>query len=103
MYDEVALINKCKYKLSLHHDFVDHRLANRAQSRTGAPRLARPVLSVRLLLLTTTTATVNTRKNSLLIPLNVCRTSKNYMPWECEHEKHAYEKYVGTALYHLIN
>ncbi len=32
--------------------------------------------------------------NRLLIPLNVCRVEKNYLPWECEHEKHAYEKCV---------
>ncbi|KIY65119.1 hypothetical protein CYLTODRAFT_424642 [Cylindrobasidium torrendii FP15055 ss-10] len=30
--------------------------------------------------------------SALLIPLNVCRTQKNFMPWECEHEKHTYEK-----------
>ncbi|ESK88518.1 nadh-ubiquinone oxidoreductase b18 [Moniliophthora roreri MCA 2997] len=30
--------------------------------------------------------------SALLIPLNVCRREKNYLPWECEHEKHAYEK-----------
>ncbi|KAK0449844.1 B18 subunit of NADH:ubiquinone oxidoreductase [Desarmillaria tabescens] len=30
--------------------------------------------------------------SALLIPLNVCRTKNNYLPWECEHEKHAYEK-----------
>ncbi|THU82271.1 hypothetical protein K435DRAFT_972019 [Dendrothele bispora CBS 962.96] len=30
--------------------------------------------------------------SALLIPLNVCRKDKNYLPWECEHEKHAYEK-----------
>lgn len=29
---------------------------------------------------------------SLLIPLNVCRKDKYYLPWECENEKHAYEK-----------
>ncbi|KAJ8081934.1 hypothetical protein PM082_007780 [Marasmius tenuissimus] len=30
--------------------------------------------------------------SALLLPLNVCRKEKNYWPWECEHEKHAYEK-----------
>ncbi|KAK0494625.1 B18 subunit of NADH:ubiquinone oxidoreductase [Armillaria luteobubalina] len=30
--------------------------------------------------------------SALLIPLNVCRTKNNFLPWECEHEKHAYEK-----------
>lgn len=29
---------------------------------------------------------------SLLIPLNVCRRKHNYLPWECEHERHTYEK-----------
>jgi len=28
----------------------------------------------------------------LLIPLNVCRKGTLYMPWECENERHAYEK-----------
>lgn len=28
----------------------------------------------------------------LLIPLNVCRKDKLYLPWECENERHAYEK-----------
>jgi len=30
--------------------------------------------------------------SSLLIPLNVCRKGTFYMPWECENERHAYEK-----------
>ncbi|KAJ4495702.1 B18 subunit of NADH:ubiquinone oxidoreductase, partial [Lentinula edodes] len=30
--------------------------------------------------------------SALLIPLNICRRDKNFLPWECEHEKHAYEK-----------
>ncbi|KAI0751696.1 B18 subunit of NADH:ubiquinone oxidoreductase [Daedaleopsis nitida] len=30
--------------------------------------------------------------SSLLIPLNVCRKDKLYLPWECENERHAYEK-----------
>ncbi|KAH9853319.1 B18 subunit of NADH:ubiquinone oxidoreductase [Lenzites betulinus] len=30
--------------------------------------------------------------SALLIPLNVCRKDKLYMPWECENERHAYEK-----------
>lgn len=28
----------------------------------------------------------------MLIPLNVCRRDKYYLPWECENERHAYEK-----------
>ncbi|KAI0765577.1 NADH-ubiquinone oxidoreductase B18 subunit-domain-containing protein [Irpex lacteus] len=24
--------------------------------------------------------------------LNVCRKEKMYLPWECDHERHAYEK-----------
>ena len=27
----------------------------------------------------------------ILIPLNNCRREKLYLPWECEHERHAYE------------
>jgi hypothetical protein len=34
------------------------------------------------------------RARSLLLPLNVCRKEKYYLPWECENERHAYEKYV---------
>ncbi|KZT36778.1 hypothetical protein SISSUDRAFT_1063389 [Sistotremastrum suecicum HHB10207 ss-3] len=30
--------------------------------------------------------------SALLIPLNVCRRDKYYLPWECDHERHAYEK-----------
>jgi len=30
--------------------------------------------------------------SSLLIPLNVCRRKNNYMPWECETERHTYEE-----------
>jgi NADH dehydrogenase (ubiquinone) 1 beta subcomplex subunit 7 len=36
----------------------------------------------------------------LLIPLNKCRRMHAYMPWECHHEKHVYEKCqykVGAA------
>lgn len=28
----------------------------------------------------------------LLIPLNKCRRATSYMPWECSHERHIYEK-----------
>ncbi|KAF8607772.1 hypothetical protein BDV93DRAFT_279210 [Ceratobasidium sp. AG-I] len=30
--------------------------------------------------------------SALLIPLNQCRRQGNYMPWNCEHERHTYEK-----------
>ncbi|KAG8691574.1 hypothetical protein FRC11_000615 [Ceratobasidium sp. 423] len=30
--------------------------------------------------------------SALLIPLNKCRRQGNYMQWNCEHERHAYEK-----------
>ncbi|TCD69195.1 hypothetical protein EIP91_008491 [Steccherinum ochraceum] len=30
--------------------------------------------------------------SALLLPLNVCRKDKYYLPWECEHERHTYEK-----------
>ncbi|KAF9518399.1 hypothetical protein BS47DRAFT_1313296 [Hydnum rufescens UP504] len=30
--------------------------------------------------------------SALLIPLNQCRRANNYVPWECEHERHGYEK-----------
>lgn len=28
----------------------------------------------------------------LLVPLNACRRQELYLPWKCEHERHAYEK-----------
>lgn len=28
----------------------------------------------------------------LLVPLNKCRREKNYLPWNCQAEKHAYEE-----------
>mmetsp|Transcript_18079 Transcript_18079/g.29318 ORF Transcript_18079/g.29318 Transcript_18079/m.29318 type:complete len:81 (-) Transcript_18079:2209-2451(-) len=28
----------------------------------------------------------------MLIPLNKCRRATYYMPWQCNHERHAYEK-----------
>jgi len=30
--------------------------------------------------------------SALLIPLNKCRRTNSFMPWECEHERHTYEK-----------
>ena len=33
----------------------------------------------------------------LLLPLNVCRKDKYYLPWECENERHAYEKCVTVV------
>ncbi|KAI0693465.1 NADH-ubiquinone oxidoreductase B18 subunit-domain-containing protein [Cytidiella melzeri] len=30
--------------------------------------------------------------SALLLPLNVCRKEKMYLPWECDHERHVYEK-----------
>ena len=30
----------------------------------------------------------------LLLPLNVCRKKNFYLPWECEHERHEYERCV---------
>uniref|UniRef100_A0ABQ0LVT0 NADH dehydrogenase [ubiquinone] 1 beta subcomplex subunit 7 n=1 Tax=Mycena chlorophos TaxID=658473 RepID=A0ABQ0LVT0_MYCCL len=35
--------------------------------------------------------------SALVIPLNVCRKKTLYMPWECDHERHAYEKCVGLS------
>jgi NADH dehydrogenase (ubiquinone) 1 beta subcomplex subunit 7 len=32
----------------------------------------------------------------LLIPLNICRKEKLYLPWECTDERHSYEKFVFT-------
>ncbi|KAF9817234.1 hypothetical protein IEO21_03598 [Rhodonia placenta] len=32
--------------------------------------------------------------SAMLLPLNVCRKDKYYLPWECENERHAYEKIV---------
>ena len=41
--------------------------------------------------------------HSLLIPLNVCRKEQLYKPWECEHERHIYEKSVHLLLIiHLV-
>ena len=40
---------------------------------------------------------------SLLIPLNLCRKQKLYKPWECEHERHTYDKYVYYRSQHLIS
>ncbi len=37
--------------------------------------------------------------HSLLLPLNVCRKEKYYLPWECENERHAYEKYVLSSFF----
>jgi len=37
--------------------------------------------------------------DSLLIPLNVCRKEQLYKPWECEHERHIYEKSVYLLLF----
>ena len=34
---------------------------------------------------------------SLLIPLNVCRKKMMYKVWECDHERHIYEKWVYIA------
>lgn len=33
-------------------------------------------------------------QTSLLLPLNVCRKQNFYLPWECEHERHVYERYI---------
>ena len=35
--------------------------------------------------------------SSLLIPLNVCRREKSCMPWECNDQRHADEKYVAQV------
>ncbi|KAF8155829.1 NADH-ubiquinone oxidoreductase B18 subunit-domain-containing protein [Crassisporium funariophilum] len=37
--------------------------------------------------------------SALLIPLNVCRRSNNYKVWECDHERHTYEKCVYFSSY----
>ena len=34
------------------------------------------------------------RTTRLLIPLNACRRKNYYLPWECENERHGYEKWV---------
>ncbi|KAG6861317.1 hypothetical protein C0995_001636 [Termitomyces sp. Mi166 len=38
------------------------------------------------------TSTSTETRDSLLLPLNVCRKQNFYMPWECDHERHTYEK-----------
>ncbi|KAG2008470.1 hypothetical protein CC2G_013901 [Coprinopsis cinerea AmutBmut pab1-1] len=30
--------------------------------------------------------------SALLVPLNICRRKNNFKPWECDHERHTYEK-----------
>ncbi|KAJ7598926.1 B18 subunit of NADH:ubiquinone oxidoreductase [Mycena floridula] len=30
--------------------------------------------------------------SALLIPLNLCRKQNYYLPWECQDQKHVYEK-----------
>ncbi|KAJ3982198.1 NADH-ubiquinone oxidoreductase B18 subunit-domain-containing protein [Lentinula detonsa] len=40
--------------------------------------------------------------SALLIPLNICRREKNFLPWECEHEKHAYEKFVFAVVHESL-
>ncbi|RDB29881.1 NADH dehydrogenase [ubiquinone] 1 beta subcomplex subunit 7 [Hypsizygus marmoreus] len=30
--------------------------------------------------------------SALLLPLNVCRKQTYYVTWECDHERHTYEK-----------
>ncbi|KAI9452987.1 NADH-ubiquinone oxidoreductase B18 subunit-domain-containing protein [Russula earlei] len=37
--------------------------------------------------------------SALLLPLNVCRKENYYLPWECENERHAYEKHVSSSFY----
>ena len=37
----------------------------------------------------------------LLLPLNVCRKKNLYLPWECEHERHEYERYVSRLNFPL--
>ncbi|EIW81981.1 hypothetical protein CONPUDRAFT_122469 [Coniophora puteana RWD-64-598 SS2] len=32
--------------------------------------------------------------SALLIPLNTCRKQTMYLPWECNNERHTYEKCV---------
>ncbi|KAF9443801.1 hypothetical protein P691DRAFT_678772 [Macrolepiota fuliginosa MF-IS2] len=32
--------------------------------------------------------------SALLLPLNVCRKKNYYLSWECDHERHEYERYV---------
>ncbi|KIM31695.1 hypothetical protein M408DRAFT_327153 [Serendipita vermifera MAFF 305830] len=36
--------------------------------------------------------------SALLIPLNKCRRAHNFAPWECNHERHEYEKYGQSFL-----
>lgn len=33
-------------------------------------------------------------RNSLLIPLNLCRKKNMYKYWECDHDRHVYEQLV---------
>ncbi|CCA67904.1 hypothetical protein PIIN_01775 [Serendipita indica DSM 11827] len=30
--------------------------------------------------------------SALLIPLNMCRRENKFVPWQCDHERHEYEK-----------
>ena len=62
------------------------RPAARPASCSHAPRFPQEVMRARV--------PINFRDNcvDLLIPLNQCRFDNFYLPWKCEHERHAFEK-----------
>lgn len=72
----------------------DHRVSDGSQAGPYPAGMERPVLFVssefyRKCEIRTETLVTRDR---LLIPLNVCRKGTFYMPWECENERHSYEK-----------
>ena len=56
--------------------------------------MERFMLCVRSFHFVQSTKNLTRRRNRLLLPLNVCRKDKMYLPWECDHERHVYEKCV---------
>jgi hypothetical protein len=74
-----------------------YRIPGGAQGRKGASRMERPMFRVCLSLHVGSVLPMTTNHwptTRLLIPLNACRRKNYYLPWECEDERHGYEKWV---------
>ena len=94
-------------KSLLHYEPYNARYPGGDESRQAPIRMEGPMFCVRFLCIACKILRIDWsfcfallihpfhfRITSLLIPLNICRRDKNFLPWECEHEKHAYEKCV---------
>lgn len=84
------------------HDFLDYRVSDGDEREQTASGIQRSMFCVRTIHSSSGEVKINMAMDSLLIPLNTCRRKNMYLPWECEDERHVYEKWVCAFIWIML-